>query len=294
MRKLISRRDLLTGAAVATAYATLPKNAEALTAAQRLVLLGQGYSPAALALFARMSPQPSQARMKLINKLIVSLISAGIWTKLDAFYVLANFSSQASLLNWVSTSFNLSIASGSPPFVVDAGYTPGISSDNITSGFNPATAGGQFQQNNCCIFVRSNTNARFNGGSCIGNGINTSGGGANINPWNNSVNNGSYSMNGATNTNQLAPGTAQAFFCSNRSVSTGFDVYQNGSLLGNITQTSQAPTNSAFQLLNVTAVNTTNSARQLSFAGWGASLTSSQAAALYNAIAAYMAGIGLT
>ena len=55
-----------------------------------------GFSPQALALFARMSTPPTGARKVAINRLYNDLISAGTLSKMDALYVFAAADSQAA------------------------------------------------------------------------------------------------------------------------------------------------------------------------------------------------------
>lgn len=55
----------------------------------------------AAALMARMSEAPAPVRSRAIGGLVGSLISSGIWQKLDLLYVLAAHDAQAARLNWV-------------------------------------------------------------------------------------------------------------------------------------------------------------------------------------------------
>jgi hypothetical protein len=76
----------------------------------RLVLLGGNYTPVnaeATALIARMTIAPNARRKRAIDTLIGALKTAGVWTKLDTFYVMAAHDAASARLNWISTSFNL-------------------------------------------------------------------------------------------------------------------------------------------------------------------------------------------
>lgn len=100
---------------------------------------GERYSEEAEALFARMTTQPTTTRKVLINNLIVATISAGVWAKLDAFYVLADADEQGAQLNWVANQYNVT-AVDDPVFTADQGYaTDGLAS-YLESNFNLATA----------------------------------------------------------------------------------------------------------------------------------------------------------
>ncbi|MFG1464231.1 hypothetical protein V5F77_15175 [Xanthobacter sp. DSM 24535] len=62
------------------------------------------------ALLARMSVPPAAARKAQLDGLVQTLLAAGIWTKLDAFYILAAHDAQAARLNlvpWTGTVTNL-------------------------------------------------------------------------------------------------------------------------------------------------------------------------------------------
>ncbi|KAA0971071.1 hypothetical protein FPY71_11540 [Aureimonas fodinaquatilis] len=82
---------------------------------------GPVLDPDAMALIARMSVEPNASRKLLISNLIKALKAGGVWSKLDAFYVLASHDAQAARLNWVSGLLGLSLVA-SPVFTVDRGY----------------------------------------------------------------------------------------------------------------------------------------------------------------------------
>lgn len=109
-----------------------------------VVTLNQGWgytftNAEASALVARFTTPPTNARKLLIDNLVGSLKTAGVWTKLDALYMRAAADSQAARLNWVADQYN-STAFSSPVFTADRGYTPDGSASYVDSGFNPTTA----------------------------------------------------------------------------------------------------------------------------------------------------------
>lgn len=86
---------------------------------------GGSYTPEALALFARMSPQPNTTRKTLINNTIVSLMAAGLWTALDAFYAQAQDVKANGLLNWKGATYDLiQVTAGT--FTADRGIAAGV------------------------------------------------------------------------------------------------------------------------------------------------------------------------
>jgi hypothetical protein len=92
------------------------------------------------ALVARMSTAPNATRKAVIDTLVGSLKTAGVWAELDIFYVLAAHTQQAALLNWVSSSYDAT-AVNSPAFVADRGFTSDASTSYLDTGFNITTGG---------------------------------------------------------------------------------------------------------------------------------------------------------
>lgn len=256
---------------------------------------GSTLSPEAVALIARMTVTPNAGRQTLIDNLIKSLKSSGIWTKLDAFYVLAAADKQSAFLNWVQNNYNLTENNGGieATFTADQGYLPTGVSGWLNSTFNPTTAvSPKFVQDNASMFARSNSNSRSNGSPIIGNGTGAGGAGANINPWNSSLDNGSYGMNCGANVNAGAsPGTTVGLFTCVRSDSANINMYKDTTVLGPTPQTSTAPTNSIFEVCGATLVG--NSGRQLSLAGWGSFLSSTDIANLSSATSTYLTTVGV-
>ncbi|WP_417310548.1 hypothetical protein [Devosia sp.] len=127
----------------------------------RNVRPGGGLPPQASALFARFSAAPDPARQQAIGALIEALVDGGVWSKLDALYVLAAHDGQAALRNWVADQYNLSEVAA-PDFLADRGY----SGDGATSYLSCNTAGGldRFTRNDCHMGIWSLSNL-LNAGS---------------------------------------------------------------------------------------------------------------------------------
>lgn len=105
------------------------------------------------------------------STLICSLVSNGVWAKLDVLYVFATNSSANALLNLKSSSY-AGTANGSPTFTADAGFL-GVDASGtvyIDTGFNPNTASGNYAANSKSLSAWSNTNAASSagGGAVIG------------------------------------------------------------------------------------------------------------------------------
>jgi hypothetical protein len=82
---------------------------------------GASYSAEATALFAQMAVQPDATRKGLINTVIVDLIAASIWTKLDWLSVMAAGTSQQALLNWKDPTQTMTVV-GAVDFTTDRGF----------------------------------------------------------------------------------------------------------------------------------------------------------------------------
>lgn len=234
-------------------------------------------------LFARMTTQPSDTRKALINNLIAALISAGVWPKLDAFYVTAAHASQAALLNWKSTSYNLT-ATNSPTFATDRGYTgDGATSFLDTAAVRNALA--NYAQNSASIgaWVRNNvasSTARSIGASTanLARILPRSAGGAAIVYANDTA---ALTIAGIT--------TSAGLTVANRSGASARQVYKNGASIGSDTQASASLGAETLYLLRD---GTNYSTHQIASAFIGASLTAGEHLALYNALNTYLVAIG--
>ena len=254
-----------------------------MNSALRTVLFTTPYVRQARDLFDRFATPPATDRRVLINSLVKSLVQAGIWDKLDAFYMLAAADAQSALLNWVSTSYSLTAVS-SPTFAADRGYTSNGTSSYLDTGFNPTTAVspkylldsahlGSWLRNdltNLNYFDIGNNGARFNARSSSANALRGF-------------------LNDATNGNFGANATSIGHFVLNRSAAGARQGYQNGSALGSDTQASTALSNSSILILQV---GSQFSLRQSAAAHFGASLSAAEDLALYNALNTYLLAVG--
>lgn len=108
-------------------------------------------------LFARMSVKPTSARKILIDNLITSLKSSGLWDRLDVLQVYACHNEADSLLNWKADAINASKIS-TPAFEVDRGFTS-ATGKGIDTGFNPVTLGSNYKVDDYSWGVYSRTNS---------------------------------------------------------------------------------------------------------------------------------------
>lgn len=125
------------------------------------VVSGTTYLAAAAALFARFSGTPTLATKILYNKLIDDLITAGVWAKRDAYWILCGYNATDSLLNIKTGTFGTATLHGttSPSFTVGQYYATDGSDNYINLHFNPTTNGTQFTKDSnsggACILTSS-------------------------------------------------------------------------------------------------------------------------------------------
>lgn len=237
----------------------------------------------AAALVARFTTQPNGARKLLIDTLVGSLKSAGVWSKLDAFYMLAAADSQAARLNWIADQYNLT-AVNSPTFEADRGYTGNASSSYLDTGFNPATASNpKFVLNSGHVGVYSRTDNSTSTYFDIGNAN------ARLNARSSTANALRGALNDATNGNFGANPTSIGHFALNRSAAGARQGYGSGSLLGSDTVASTAVGNEAFSILRGSTVY---SGRQIATGHFGQSLSGTEVGNLSAAITAYLQAVG--
>jgi len=236
----------------------------------------------ASALVARMTVQPANGRKALIDSLVGSLKSAGVWSKMDCLYVVAAHDAQAARLNWVGSSYTLTPVN-SPGFVADRGYTGDGSTSLLESNYNPTTAAGAYALNSAHIgsWARTNVAATV---SDIGN--------ANSRIF---ARTSADAFSGRLNTTTgpaLAPSatTSVGHSVLSRLGSTTYGLYRDGTATAGNGSTSEAVLNATFQVL---ASNTgAFSSRQIACAHWGSGLSAAEIVALYSSLNTYFQAIG--
>src|SRR5262245_24255328 len=244
-------------------------------------------------LAAAFTTPPTATRKALINACIKSLKDAGVWSKLDAFYVFAAADSQAAKINWKNPgTYNASEVS-SPSFTADSGYTGNGTSSYLNTGFTPSTASSpNFVQNSAHVSARNRVSgAGSNSDRLVG--IDSSG----------TVGNrvllipriGSAQFFGAVNENSsLTPANTNkdGHFVVNRSGANDKQLYRNGASVTTSSANASAGVNNSQLTLLADGVNPDFSVLQIASASIGSSLSSTEVAALYAAELAYMNAVG--
>lgn len=240
------------------------------------------------ALVARMTVDPGCPRKIVINNLIVSLKTAGVWSKMDRLYVLAAADSQAACLEWKGNASSDLLPTNSPTFTTDRGYTGNGSNARLLAPLSSPSGLTQYTLNSAHISLWSRTStgsAGYDGGTDGDRAwIQTRSG---VNAFNFKVNQDTDDNGGAATSGSNSDGSG--FFIANRSASNALQGYRNGSQIATGSQASVSiPGNNTMILLGFTNY----SSRQIASFSIGASLNSTEAAAFYNALQAYMTAVG--
>lgn len=236
----------------------------------------------AIALTLRMNIQPSAQRALDIETLILALKAASLWTKLDALYLLAAHSSQASLLNWLdSSSITDCTLNGAPTFVADRGWTMTPSTDYVATGITPNAGGFKYVQNDAHLGVWSRTATAA--GAALAD-IGAANSECSI-ACRSSADLMRVRLNSGT-TVSYANADGSGHFVISRTASNTYKGYRNGVALGS-SSTASATMPTIIQIGRVGSP-----ARQFAGASIGSSMNDADAVAFYNAMNAYMTAVG--
>ena len=112
---------------------------------------------------------PSESQQALQNQLVVDLKSAGVWSKLDTFYVFATDGDREyAAINWKDpNSFEITEVN-SPTFTTDVGFTGNGSSAYLDPSYNQGTDGVNWSNPNGSFGVWVDTAATTNSHSYVG------------------------------------------------------------------------------------------------------------------------------
>lgn len=246
------------------------------------------YSPEATALFAAMTVQPNATRKGVIDTFIETMISDGVWAKIDALWVPRAHDAQAGRLNWKSPSNFALTAVNSPTFTTDRGYAGNASSMYLDTGWDAATNGSNYTQNSGSygLYLTPGVGTDTATNSAIPMGTSN----AYLIPRSTADN-----FRGQINSAivSVITGTASTrlgLTAFNRSGATAVQAYRNGASAGTDNDVSETLTVNDFYLLAYNSGGGVSSAvnNQIGFAFVGGSLTSGEHAALDAALDTYI------
>ena len=87
------------------------------------------------------------------NETVLSLKSAGIWSKLHVLYFFATNNSNMATLNFKAPSSHQVTLVNSPTFTANQGFKGNASTSYLNTHFNPTTGGVQYTLNNASRFI---------------------------------------------------------------------------------------------------------------------------------------------
>lgn len=242
----------------------------------------------AAALVAAMTVQPGRWRKRLIERTVVALKDAGVWSKIDAIWVLAAHHEQAGRLNWKSPGSYTVTVVNTWTFTTDRGFAgDGISGCGDT-GFAPNTNAVQFTRDNAHLGVYQRT-----------------GGGNGNEPF--SLNNGSIAISvaggtGGSTRSLVNHNTPSAFISApaggsqpihgvgRRADSSNVSIVRDGVEVTGPSAQASAAINTGNMRIGVRGG--TFVTHQVAAAHMGAYLDNTEVAALYAALNAYMVTLG--
>ena len=223
-----------------------------------------------------------------LTTLICGLVSDGVWSKLDAFYIFAQQTQADANLNLIGTSYPITVT-GAPTFTQYRGYNFAASGQWLDTGFNAATAvSPNFTQNSANLGAWVNVYAASSA-AIIGNSATGATGESHIYPNNAGQ---FYARVNGSSAGVIAPVAQIGLYVGDRSGAASKSFYFNGSSLGtDTTDASQAPFNGNFRVGFVSAAGSPD---QIAEAHIGGSLGSAGNLALYTRLRTYGTAVGLS
>lgn len=182
---------------------------------------------------------PSASQQTLQNQLVVDLKDAGVWSKLDVFYVFAtDGDSDFASINWKDPNNFECTEVNSPTFTTNEGFNGNSSSAYLNTNLSFPTDLSLGSQND--FHATCYTNTLNNSGGTIDDSalMGSYGGGANIIMG---FRNSDYSTWCWSGVNDIVPIDAN-YFAIDRSVSSTYDSYQDSSVTVSIDNSSAITT----------------------------------------------------
>ena len=132
---------------------------------------GAGFIPEYQAVYKSFTIKPSAEVAAAQNAMVASLVAAGLWAKLDIFYLFAQElnSDGEALKNWVTPgTFNGVLENTPADFVSLEGFTGEVATSRyISTGWIPATHGINYTKDSACFgtYIRNNIQSGVVGGA---------------------------------------------------------------------------------------------------------------------------------
>jgi hypothetical protein len=232
-------------------------------------VLGGSFTPEYTAILDRATALgytlPSAGQQVKQNALIVALKAAGIWAKLDVFYVYANNGSQEfGTLNWINPTLYQCTLVNSPTFTANEGFAGNGTSSYIDTNFNPLINGLNYQLDNASRYYYLNSLGPS--AQVIEGVINNAQNGTQIGTSTSQrINQGTNVLNSAASLGALGVNGI------NRTSNTNVEIFNSTTQISRTATSTSINSNNQFILRAGTAGYSTS---QISFYSMGASLVS--------------------
>lgn len=245
-----------------------------------------------MAIYNAMTTKPPVAVATAQNQLLTDLIAAGVWVKLDLFYLFAQYSNGAgeALLNWVDPgTFDATLhGTSDPTFASLEGFTGDAVDAYINTNWQAKTDAVKMSQNDAAFGVYCRTASLadkifgvFDGDYSTNLRLGLANSGGTL----------SYYIN-SSGSASVGSMTSAGFFVINRTGASAVEAFKNGSSIDTDTTAAAAQMpDRDFLILAYTNFVTGPASfdnRQISMFFAGSSLTSDDVTALTNAIETYM------
>lgn len=227
------------------------------------------------------------------QNLICGMVTDGTWSLMDGLWVFATNTTTTANLNLVSTSFGMTQV-GTETFAANAGYTGDGTTGYFTTGYNPATAGGNFTQNSASLGECTLTTSAGPTGTVLGAQNSSTFITDSINPYNGGGSNESH-INDANSTGGVyIPFDSLGSNIASRTSSASIVLYANGASVATITDASSAIPSLAFFIgaINIGGTASSFYGEQLGYVFSSSGLTGTQASNVYSRLHTFLTAVG--
>jgi len=238
-----------------------------------------------------MTTEPGASVAEAQNTMVEALKTAGVWSKLDVFYLFAQESNGDSeaLINWVNPGTYDATNVHATSWTSLEGFTGDGANDYINTNYTPSTDATNYAQNDGSVGIYIRTNVRENSYDI---GVNAVGVRTTLSPYR--TDNKAYCRvnSGGDTVYELPVGseTSAGFWVVNRTASNDQDLFVDGSVVEQDTDASNGLPNIPILLL---AYNNNGSAdsfstRQISLFFAASSMSGTEIGDFNDAIETYM------
>lgn len=226
------------------------------------------------------------------DTMICGMVTDGVWSLLDTFYIFATNTQTTALLNLISTSFT-GTTNGTVSFSADHGYTGDASTFYIDTGWKP-TNGPNYTQNAASYgWYNLTSNTTGDGQTAMGEDT------VNFDIFcipRNASGNFQCAVNESSPSLVVANANKQGSYLLSRTTSVHIDVYKNGAnILSNnaLASLAIAASNNFIFADNSGAPARNFTSDQFSAAFTGGAMSATQAANFLSRLNAYMTALGI-